>query len=86
MENLWLCTAHFIHGKKDDNPFYVPTVFAHTKSLMKRKLTRDMDQFERMSAAKKRREESSDKQAAVASLLQLLCSLGLKSSQGKRSP
>ena len=48
-ENLWLCSTHFIHGKKEDNPLppdYVPTVFAHTKSPMKRKLMRDMDRFE----------------------------------------
>ena len=38
-ENSWLCSTHFIHGKKDDDPLspdYVLTVFAHTKSPMKR--------------------------------------------------
>ena len=45
-EHTWLCSAHFISGQKSNHPLspdYVPPVFAHTKSPVKRKLVADMN-------------------------------------------
>ena len=70
----WLCSAHFISGEKSNDPLspdYVPSVFAHTRSPLKRKLVKDMDRFERASAVKKRRMENSNRLTAAESLLHL---------------
>ena len=46
----WLCSAHFISGQKSNNPVspnYEPSVFAHTKSLVKKKLVENIHRFKR---------------------------------------
>ena len=53
----WICSAHFVSGKKSDDPLspeYVPTLFAHTGSPAKRKAG-DMSRYQRSQAAKRRK-------------------------------
>ena len=57
-EFSWICGAHFISEHKSYDPVspdYVPSVFSHIKSLVKRKLLKDMDRYERITATKRRR-------------------------------
>ena len=64
-EYSWIYSAHFLSGEKSNDPLstdYVPSVLAHTKSPLKRKLAKDMERFERASSAKKRRIENTDRQ------------------------
>ena len=49
-EYSWLCGAHFINGRKNDDPAspdYVPSVFSHILSPQKRKLVKNMERYER---------------------------------------
>ena len=67
-ENTWICSAHFISGAKRDYPLFpdfVPTVFVHVESPVKRKATQDLARYERSTAAKKRKEERSFRQEAA---------------------
>ena len=67
-ENTWICSAHFISGAKRDNPLspdFVPTVFAHVESPVKRKATQDLARYKRSTAAKKRKEGRSFRQEAA---------------------
>ncbi|CAL9701336.1 unnamed protein product [Knipowitschia caucasica] len=55
-----LCSDHFITGKKSDNPLspdYVPSVFRHVPSPVKKKGKMLMDTFSRRQAAKKRKQQ-----------------------------
>ena len=64
----WICSAHFVSGSKDDDPLspdYVPSLFSHIKSPMKRRLKEGMKRFEGVSQAKRRRTELGDKQEAA---------------------
>ena len=73
-EHIWLCSAHFISRQKSNDPLspdYVPSVFVHTKSPVKRKLVEGMHRFERVSAAKRRRAENNKRMAAAESLVSL---------------
>ena len=70
----WICSVHFVSRSKDDDllfPDYVPSLFSHIKSSMKRRLNEGMKHFERVSQAKRRRVEIGDKQEAARSLLTL---------------
>ena len=70
----WICSDHFVSGAKSNDPLspdYVPSVFSHTKSPMKRKLASDMERYERKVESKKRRVENSERLAAATSLLAL---------------
>ena len=50
----WICSAHFVSGEKSDDPLspgYVPTLFAHTGSPVKRKAVGDLSRYRRSQAA-----------------------------------
>ena len=73
-EHTWICSAHFVSGAKSNDPLspdYVPSVFSYTKSPEKRKLTSDMERYERKVEAKKRTMQNCDRLVAASSLLAL---------------
>ena len=54
----WICSAHFVGGSKSDDPTspaYVPSLFGHLKSPLKRKVERQLARYERTSQCKRRR-------------------------------
>ena len=56
-EHTWLCSAHFVSGKKSDNPLspdYLPTIFNYVLSSGKRES--DLIAFERRKQARMKRE------------------------------
>ena len=56
-EYSWICSEHFVSGEKSNNQFapnYVPTIFKHVKSPIKRKMEAQVADFQRRTATKKR--------------------------------
>ena len=56
-EHTWLCSAHFVSGKKSNDPLspdYIPSVFSFTNSPQKRKLQQQVDGYERRRNVQKR--------------------------------
>ena len=75
-EYSWLCSAHFVTGAKSDDPLspdFVPTLFSHVESPIKRKAKRDLVRYERSREVKTRRIECSLREEAATALLQLRC-------------
>ena len=75
-EYSWLCSAHFVTGAKSDDPLspdFVPTLFSHVESPIKRMAKRDLVRYERSREVKKRRIECSLREEAATALLQLRC-------------
>ncbi len=73
-EYSWICSDHFISGAKSSDPLspdYVPSVFAHIRSPVKRKLGEDLKRYERTVVSKQRRVEHVRKQDAASALLDL---------------
>ena len=63
-EYTWICSEHFISGVKSNNPLapnYVPSLFQHTKSPVKRRLKARGEGFARRQATKRRRAEESQR-------------------------
>lgn len=61
-EYTWICSEHFVSGVKSNNPLapnYVPSLFRHTKSPVKRHLEAKVGEFSRRQATKRRRAEES---------------------------
>lgn len=57
-EYSWVCSAHFVSGKKSDDPLspdYVPSLFNHVKSPQKRRVKRQLERYEQRKSTKKRR-------------------------------
>ncbi len=70
----WLCSDHFISGSKSNDPLspdYVPSVFAHASTSLKRKAVEDMARFKRSADVKKRRQENTIREEVARTLLQL---------------
>ena len=64
-----LAQNEVILGLKSNDPLspdYISSVFAHTKSPVKRKLVEDMHRFEGVLATKRRRAENNEQMAAAA--------------------
>ena len=73
-EYSWLCSEHFISGCKSNDPLspdYIPTIFAHTKSPVKRKAAVDLERFERTAEMKKKKRDNAEKLSAAQSLMEL---------------
>ena len=54
----WICSQHFVTGKKSNNPLapnYIPSIFPCTASPIERKLEGDVIRFERRQATKLKR-------------------------------
>ena len=63
-EYTWICSEHFVSGAKSNNPLvpnYVPTLFKHIESPIKRKLEGSVRDFERRQGTKRRRIEEAKK-------------------------
>ena len=57
-EYSWICSEHFVTGAKSNNPLapnYVPTIFSHVESPVKRRMEGRIDDFHRRQALKRRR-------------------------------
>ncbi len=57
-EHTWICSAHFVGGLKSNDPLspaYIPSMFVHVESPVKRKAEQDMVRYERNKATRKRR-------------------------------
>ena len=57
-EYTWICSAHFVSRSKSNNPLspnYVPTIFSHTESPVKRKMEAQVESFERRQTMKRKR-------------------------------
>ena len=66
-EHTWICSEHFVSRVKSNNPLapnYVPTIFQHTTSPVKRKLEAKSETFKRRQVAKKSRIEESERTLA----------------------
>ena len=59
-EHSWICSAHFIDGKSDDplSPDYVPSIFNHVPSPMKRKRASALKDYHRRKRASSTRLET----------------------------
>lgn len=54
-EHSWLCSAHFVSGRKCDDPLspdFVPSIFEYLSSPVKRKRKRELDDYERRKKAR----------------------------------
>ena len=57
-DNTWICSTHFVTGKRSDNPLapnYVPTLFPQLSSPAKQTLEKGASSFERRQATKRKR-------------------------------
>ena len=64
-EYSWICSEHFVSGEKSNNQFapnYVPTIFKHVKSPIKRRMEAKVADFQRRTATRKRRIEQAEEQ------------------------
>ena len=64
-EYTWICSEHFITGTKSNNPLapnYVPSIFKHLASPIKRTLEAKASVYHRRQVTKKRRIEEASKQ------------------------
>ena len=72
-----LCSSNFLTGAKSDDllsPNFVPILFSHFESPIKRKAKRDLVRYERSREVKTRRIEwCSLREEAATALLQLRC-------------
>ena len=48
-EHTWICSAHFVNGKSNDpaSPDYVPSIFSHVSSPLKKKRQLAVDGYVR---------------------------------------
>ena len=64
-EYTWICSEHFITGTKSNDPFapnYVPSIFKHLTSPIKRRLEGKASDYQRRLVIKKRRAEEASRQ------------------------
>ena len=63
-EYTWICSKHFVSGVKSNNPVvpnFMPSLFKHIKSPVKRRLEARREGFARRQATKRRRAEESQR-------------------------
>ena len=56
-EYSWLCSAHFVIGTQSDDPVspdFVPTLFSHVGSPLKRKAERDLMRYKKDKRGEKK--------------------------------
>lgn len=71
-EHSWVCSAHFVSGKKSDDPLspdFVPSVFSYVHSPEKRRVKRQLERYEQRMHSKKRRLECQSKREVAAEAL-----------------
>lgn len=59
-EYNWICSAHFVGGFKSNDPLspaYIPSIFVHVDSPVKKKAQQDMARYERNKATRKKKLE-----------------------------
>ena len=64
-EYTWICSEHFITGTKSNDPLapnYVPSIFKHLTSPIKRRLEGKASDYQRRQVTKKRRAEEASRQ------------------------
>ena len=74
----WVCSAHFVSGAKSNDPLspdYVPSVFKHVTSPVKRRKTKELDDYCRRKRVRTSRLDAlrseSARQEAATALLEL---------------
>lgn len=75
MEYTWVCSCHFVGGRKSDDPTspaYVPSLFDHIKSPAKRKAERQLARYEHTIVSKRRRLLAQREEEPVNSLLYII--------------
>ena len=73
-EYSWICGRHFISGCKSNDrmsPDYVPSIFDYVKSPEKRRLSLNLDRYERTVQVKRRRVLNDARYSCAVSLLEL---------------
>ena len=68
-EYSWICSSHFVGGKKlndPTSPAYSPSIFKHIKSPRKRKAEEDLRRFSRLKQSKRRRIEGFERERKEA--------------------
>lgn len=71
-EYTWICSTHFVGGSKSDDPTspaYIPTLFGHIKSPVKREAESQLARYDRTSVCKRRRLQAWREEEAASSLL-----------------
>ena len=61
-----LCSVHFVSGSKSNDklsPDYMPSIFSHTNSPIKRKAERNVHAYTRRKEARRRRSEALNREA-----------------------
>lgn len=64
-EYTWICSEHFITGTKSNDPLapnYIPSIFKHLTSPIKRRLEGKASDYQRRQVTKKRRAEEASRQ------------------------
>ncbi|XP_060755369.1 peroxynitrite isomerase THAP4-like isoform X1 [Neoarius graeffei] len=75
-----LCSDHFISGARSNHPLspdFVPSVFQHTSSPVKRKGQQSLESFQRRQAMKSRKREEESRRSAAQALLDLTSGLNI---------
>ena len=70
----WICSAHFVSGKKSNDPLspdYVPSVFMYVPSPHKQKIKRKLERYKERVRTKKRCLENSRMKAAAEALIEM---------------
>ncbi|XP_060774485.1 uncharacterized protein LOC132884664 [Neoarius graeffei] len=75
-----LCSDHFISGARSNHPLspdFVPSVFQHTSSPVKRKGQQSLESFQRRQAIKSRKRDEESRRSAAQALLDLTSGLNI---------
>ena len=64
-EYSWICSSHFVGGKKSNDPqspAYIPSLFHHVQSPVKRAAERNLVRYSRVMESKRRRIQAAERE------------------------